>query len=82
VPYIYEDRLNKEDFLNALRKMYNMSKEERQELGLKGRQHVIKNYNFVDFENRWIKLMDDIHEKYGSWENRKQYKAWTFEEVA
>ena len=82
VPYIHEDRLNKEDFLNALRKMYNMTPEERKELGQKGRQHVIKNYNFIDFEKKWVELMDNIHEKYGSWENRKGYKAWNFEEVA
>ena len=81
VPYIHEDRLNKEDFLNALRKMYNMTPEERKELGQKGRQHVIKNYNFIDFEKKWVELMDNIHEKYGSWENRKEYKAWNFEEV-
>jgi glycosyltransferase involved in cell wall biosynthesis len=81
VPYIHEDRLNKEDFLNALRKMYNMTPEERKELGQKGRQHVIKNYNFIDFEKKWVELMDSIHEKYGSWENRKEYKAWNFEEV-
>jgi glycosyltransferase involved in cell wall biosynthesis len=82
VPYIHEDRLNKEDFLNALRDMYNMAPEERKELGQKGREHVIKNYNFIDFEKKWVELMDNIHEKYGSWENRKGYKAWNFEEVA
>ena len=82
VPYIYEDRLNKEDFLNALRSMYYMSTEDRAALGRLGREHIIKNYNFVDFEKRWVELMDSVHEKYGSWENRKNHKAWTFEEVA
>ncbi len=81
VPYIHEDRLNKEDFLDAMRKMYNMSKEEREELGLKGRKHVIDNYNFNDFEQKWIDLMDSVHEKYGSWDNRKHYESWTFQEV-
>tara|TARA_R110002074_G_scaffold31403_5_gene88183 strand:- start:21652 stop:22914 length:1263 start_codon:yes stop_codon:yes gene_type:complete len=82
VPYIHEDRLNKDQFLDALREMYNMSPEKRQELGEKGREHVIKNYNFIDFEKKWVELMDNVHEKYGSWENRKNYKAWTFEEIA
>ena len=82
VPYIHEDRLNKEDFLNALRKMYNMDPEERKELGKKGRDHVLKNYNFIDFEKKWIELMDGIHERHGSWSNRKKYKSWNFEEVA
>ena len=81
VPYIHEDRLNKEDFLDALRTMYNMSPEERQALGAAGREHVIKNYNFEDFNERWIELMDHVYEKYGSWSNRKNYKSWTFEEA-
>lgn len=82
IPYIYEDRLNKEDFLNALRTMYNMPKEEREALGAKGREHVIKNYNFIDFEKKWVDLMDNIYENHGSWDTRKGYKSWTFEEVA
>tara|TARA_R110002020_G_scaffold241737_5_gene455006 strand:- start:4094 stop:5353 length:1260 start_codon:yes stop_codon:yes gene_type:complete len=82
VPYIYEDRLNKEEFLNALRTMYNMPKEERKKMGEAGREHVLKNYNFDDFGRRWVELMDHVHEKYGSWSNRKEHKSWTFEEVA
>ena len=81
VPYIYEDRLSKEDFLNALRKVYNMSEEERKELGRKGREHVLKNYNFEDFNSKWIDLMDSIHARYGSWETRKGYKKWHLMEV-
>ena len=34
VPYIYEDRV-KEDFINALETVYNMSKEDRAEMGRK-----------------------------------------------
>ena len=74
VPYIYEDRISKEDFINALTKIYNMSREERQELGRKGREHVLKNYNFKDFKERWVSLMLEIHEEHGSWETRKKYK--------
>ena len=42
VPYIYEDRIGEEDFINALTKMYEMSKEDRDKLGMAGRDHVIK----------------------------------------
>ena len=49
VPYVGEDRISKEDFLSALEKLYNMSPEERQTLGKKGREHVIKNYSFGFF---------------------------------
>jgi glycosyltransferase involved in cell wall biosynthesis len=82
VPYIHEDRISKEDFMAALRKMYNMPKEEREELGRKGAEHVRKNYNFEDFNKGWVELMDNIHEKYGSWGTRKGYKTWEIKEIA
>jgi len=81
VPYIYEDRINKDDFINALTKIYEMSQEERDALGRAGLEHVSKNYHFKDFEERWVKTMDEFHEKHGSWEDRKNYKPWTLKEV-
>tara|TARA_R110002074_G_scaffold193033_10_gene358931 strand:+ start:13530 stop:14798 length:1269 start_codon:yes stop_codon:yes gene_type:complete len=81
VPYIYEDRISKQDFHNALDTMYNASKEDRREIGLRGRQHVEKNYNFDDFCESWVSLMDSVVEKHGSWENRKGYKAWDLMEI-
>ena len=82
VPYIHEDRIRKEDFIDALHKMYNMSKEEREELGMKGANHVQKNYNFEEFNRKWVKLMDDVHERCGSWDTRKGYKSWEVKEIA
>mgnify|MGYP003678527155 FL=1 len=81
VPYIYEDRIAKEDFLAALHKMYNMTPQERAEMGKAGRAHVDKNYNFENFCSSWVKLMDDTHEKHGSWENRKNHQPWKLTEV-
>ena len=76
VPYVMEDRLSKEDFLNALTKMYEMSTAERAKLGALGRQHAMKNYNFDDFNKSWVDLMEQIHEKHGSWKTRRGYKSW------
>jgi glycosyltransferase involved in cell wall biosynthesis len=81
VPYIYEDRVSKKDFHDALDRMYALSREERRELGLKGRGHIDENYNFEEFCNKWVELMDSIHERYGSWEERKGYKPWQLVEV-
>ena len=81
VPYIYEDRISKEDFLDALKKMYNMPKEDREKMGEMGMEHVNKNYNFVEFENKWIEVLEHVHEKYGSWNNRKEYKRWHIMEI-
>ena len=81
VPYIFEDRLNKDDFVNALLKIYNMTNEEREELGKLGKQHVKTNYNFNDFEERWVSLVDQIIDEHGSWDNRKIYKPYYFTEI-
>ena len=81
IPYIYEDRIGKEDFIDALTKIYEMSGEERRDLGKKGRQHVIENYNFKNFQDQWVKIIDDMIEKHGSWEDRKNYKTWNLKEV-
>jgi glycosyltransferase involved in cell wall biosynthesis len=81
VPYIREDRLNEDDVVDAMYKMYSMSKEERQKLGEAGREHVLKNYNFETFKESWVEIMTHIHEKYGSWENRKNHKKWELLEI-
>ena len=76
VPWIYEDRVNEKDVVDALEKMYNMSHEERENLGKLGQKHVQKNYSFEKFKTTWVKLMTDVYEKNGSWKNRKNYKSW------
>jgi glycosyltransferase involved in cell wall biosynthesis len=81
VPYIYEDRVSKEDYINALKKMLNMSKEDRDEIGRKGMKHIEDNYNFETFQKQWIDLMLSVHEKYGSWKDRKNYKSWDLMEI-
>ena len=81
VPYIYEDRICKEDFHNALLKMYNMPKEEREKLGKLGKEHVDKNYNFDSFSTQWVNLMTDTYNKHGSWDTRKNHNNFRVEEV-
>ena len=82
VPYIYEDRISKEQFMNSLDKMYALSAEDRHELGLKGAKHIDQNYNFDNFGDRWVKLMTKIHREHGSWDTRKGYTNIVFKEVA
>jgi len=82
VPFIYEDRISKEDFLAALHKMYKMTDKQRHKLGKKGRKHVEKNYNFEDFHKSWDKIFSEVIEKHGSWAERKGHKTWTLKEAA
>tara|TARA_R110002020_G_scaffold265980_1_gene480813 strand:+ start:145 stop:1416 length:1272 start_codon:yes stop_codon:yes gene_type:complete len=81
VPYVMEDRLSKDDFLAAMLKIYNSTIEEREKMGSLGREHVIKNYNFEDYNKSWVDLLQEIHEKHGSWETRKNYEKWRSEEL-
>ena len=81
VPYIYEDRVSGVEVVDALEKMYNMSKEDREALGKKGRGHVMKNYNFEVFAKTWQNFMLNVHEEAGSWETRKGYKSWELIEI-
>ena len=81
VPYIYEDRLAKKDVIAAFKKMYNMTKEERDEMGRKGMEHVRENYNFDKYGEKWAEIFENIYENRGSWENRKNHKRWHFMEI-
>ena len=81
IPLIYEDRLAQKDVVDALVKMYNMTKEDRAALGAKGRAHVQKNYNFEGYIEKWEEIFTTIHKEYGSWGERKKYKPWELREV-
>ena len=76
VPFIYEDRIAGDDFVNALVKMYEMSPEDRATMGKKGRENIIKNYNFEKTLEKWDRLFSKVYLERGSWENRKKYKRW------
>ena len=76
VPYIYEDRLNKEDFLNAMQHMYEMSAEDRVELSKKCRAWAQEAFSFDEYAARWDKVLEGVHERCGSWSTRTNYKSY------
>jgi len=82
VPYIYEDRIKEKDFHKVLTKMYKLGDKKRRALGMKGRQHVLDNYNFEVMQQKWVDTIDGIVEENGSWETRKNYNGIRFMEVA
>ena len=63
-------------------KIYNMTSDKRKKLGLDGRQHVLKNYNFEKLQEKWVETIDQIVEEGGSWETRRDYNGIRFKEVA
>ena len=82
VPYIYEDRINQQEFEDVMTKALNTSPKAYKKMSQQGRKHVLDNYNFENYEKSWVSAFDGIIEKHGSWENRKIYKRWHFKEVA
>ena len=81
VPYIYEDRINKDDFIDAMVEFYEMTVEEKRAMGAAGRKHVLDNYGHTQYSNLWYKTFQSAFEKFGSWENRKNHKAWELVEL-
>jgi glycosyltransferase involved in cell wall biosynthesis len=81
VPYIYEDRVAKEDFIEALVKMHNMSKEERKNMGKIGRKHILDKYSLEKYAESWSEIMEKFIEKHGSWDTRKGYKGLFVKEI-
>ncbi len=81
VPYIYEDRLAGSDVTDALEKFYNLSKQEREELGRLGRKHVMDNYGFSQYSGLWYQAFEQLFEECGSWDTRKNYRHWSIKEL-
>ena len=73
VPYIYEDRLSKEDFIAGLLKLYEMGPEKRSELGQLGLEWTKKQFNYDNFVETWDNLFSRIYEEKGSWKDRTGY---------
>jgi len=76
IPYIYEDRINEDDFVNALVEMYEKTHEERAEIGRKGREHVLENFTLEEYTKAWENVFDTVVEECGSWDTRKNYQHW------
>ena len=81
IPWIYEDRINGDEFVDLLEKFYNLSSTERAKMGSEGREHVMKNYSFETYQDGWDKILTKVHEEKGSWETRKGYDCWRLEEL-
>ena len=76
VPYIYEDRINDEEFVEGLVKLYEMSSSDRKRVGLAGREWTQKEFNFDDYMQKWDDLFTKVAEECGSWSSRTGYSSY------
>ena len=60
----------------------NWSPKAYDKMSRQGLNHVKKNYSFESYQERWIEAIDEIVEKHGSWDTRKNYDRWHLLEVA
>ena len=82
IPYIYEDRISKEDFIAAMHKIMNLTEKEKTDMIQGGLTHIKENYSFENYTAQWVNLLEEIYENHGSWDTRKGYKRWHLLEAA
>lgn len=73
-PYIWDDRLDFRDLAEAIEKVYNLSPEERQERGLKGREWAMSDEAMMS--GKWMgkNIIDGIEETLKVWKPRKSFE--------
>ncbi len=81
IPFIYEDRMNEDDFIGALLKMYEFTREQRRDIGLDAREFVLKTFGFENYWKTWDGKLKEIYEKNGPWGTRNKKDRWKLLEV-
>ena len=74
IPYIFADFVADKDVLDALLKLYNMTKEQRRELGQKCSDHARKNFSMNSLITKWDKNFTKYIEQYRMYGNKNRVK--------
>ena len=80
VPWIHEDRISGEQLVDAMVKVFDLPKQELEEMGRLGRKHVIDNYSMKQYIETWDKVLTNINNTHGSWESRN-INLWSLSEI-
>jgi glycosyltransferase involved in cell wall biosynthesis len=81
-PYIFDDRCKWEDAAERIAEVYNLSKEERQEIGMEGHKWAISDeagFTSKHQANRFIKATDQL---FDTWKPREKYELVNANEYA
>jgi glycosyltransferase involved in cell wall biosynthesis len=73
-PYIWDDRCNAEDAAEQIKAVYNLSKEERQSRGLKGREWALSEEAGFTAENMGKKVINTLDKLFKTWKPREKYE--------
>lgn len=72
-PYIFEDHVSPEDVADALEKVYNMTKQERHDRGMKGREWVMSDESGMTADNMSKAIIDSINLGFSSFRPRPTF---------
>jgi glycosyltransferase involved in cell wall biosynthesis len=73
-PYIWDDRCNAEDAAKQIKAVYNLSKEERQSLGLKGREWALSDEAGFTGEKMGQNVIKTLDKLFKTWKPREKYE--------
>jgi glycosyltransferase involved in cell wall biosynthesis len=73
-PYIWDDRCNAEDAAEQIKAVYNLSEEERQSRGLKGREWALSDEAGFTAENMGKKVIQTLDKLFKTWKPREKYE--------
>jgi hypothetical protein len=73
-PYIFDDRCKWEDITERLKEVYNLSPEERDRLGAKGREWAISDEAGFTSKHQANRVMEAFDELFKVWEPREKYQ--------
>jgi glycosyltransferase involved in cell wall biosynthesis len=73
-PYIWDDRCNAEDAAKQIKAVYNLSKEDRKWLGLKGREWALSDEAGFTGEKMGARVIETLDELFATWKPREKYE--------
>jgi len=73
-PYIWDDRCNAEDAAIQIKTVYDLGKEKRQALGLKGREWALSDEAGFTAENMGKKVIETLDKLFKTWKPREKYE--------
>jgi glycosyltransferase involved in cell wall biosynthesis len=74
-PYIWDDRCKPEDATNHIMELYNMGKDKRKKLGLKGREWALSDEAGFTGEKMSNKIIEAIDELFKTWKTREVFEV-------
>jgi glycosyltransferase involved in cell wall biosynthesis len=80
-PYIWDDRCNAEDAAEQIKAVYDLSKEERKALGLKGRKWALSDEAGFTSEKMGVNVINTLDKLFKTWKPREKYELVNANEV-